>query len=45
MQFLPSSGCVRSSICTTWTLTKHIENMLDGNCTRMLQAILNKSLR
>ena len=29
--------------CTTWTLTEHIEKNLDGNCTRMLQAILNKS--
>ena len=30
--------------CTTWTLTKRLEN-LDGNYTRMLQAILNKSWR
>ena len=29
--------------CTTWTLTKRIEKNLDGNCTRMLRAILNKS--
>ena len=29
--------------CVTWTLTKSIEKMLDGNFTRMLQAILNKS--
>ena len=29
-------------ICTTWTLTKGIEKKLDGNCTRMLRAILNK---
>ena len=28
---------------TTWTPTKHIEKNLDGNCTRMLWAILNKS--
>ena len=28
---------------TTWMLTKCIEKRLDGNCTRMLQAILNKS--
>ena len=28
--------------CTTWTLTKRLEK-LDGNYTRMLQAILNKS--
>ena len=29
--------------CTTWTLTKRMEKKLDGNYTRMLQAILNKS--
>ena len=29
--------------CTTWTLTKHVEKKLDGNCTTMLRAILNKS--
>ena len=29
--------------CTTWTLTKHMEKKLDGNYTRMLQTILNKS--
>ena len=28
--------------CTTWTLTKQLEKKLDGNYTRMLQAILNK---
>ena len=28
--------------CTTWMLTKHIEKKLNRNCTRMLQAILNK---
>ena len=31
--------------CTTWTLTKQLEKKLDGNYTRMLQAILNKSWR
>ena len=31
--------------CTTWTLTKHLEKKLDGNCTRMLQAILSNSSR
>ena len=31
--------------CTTWTLTKRLEKKLDGNYTRMLQAILNKSRR
>ena len=30
---------------TTWTLTKRIEKKLDGNYTRMLRAILNKSWR
>ena len=29
--------------CTTWTLTKRTEKKLDGNYTRMLWAILNKS--
>ena len=32
-------------VCTTWTLTKHMEKMLDGNYTRILQAALNKSWR
>ena len=31
--------------CTTWTLTKRLEKKLDGNYTRTLQAILNKSWR
>ena len=31
--------------CTTWTLTKPMEKKLDGNYTRMLWAILNKSWR
>ena len=30
---------------TTWTLTKRMEKKLDGNYTRMLRAILNKSWR
>ena len=29
--------------CTTWTLTKRLEKKLDGNYTRMLRAISNKS--
>ena len=29
--------------CTIWTLTKRLEKKLDGNYTRMLRAILNKS--
>ena len=31
--------------CTFWTLTKRLEKKLDGNYTRILQAILNKSWR
>ena len=31
--------------CTTWTLTKQLERKLDGNYTRMLRAVLNKSWR
>ena len=31
--------------CTTWTLTKRLKKKLDGNYTRMLRAILNKSWR
>ena len=31
--------------CTTWTLTKRLEKKQDGNYTRMLRAIWNKSLQ
>ena len=31
--------------CTPWTLTKRLERRLDGNYTRMLRAVLNKSWR
>ena len=31
--------------CTTWTLTKRMEKKLNGNYTRMLRAILNRSWR
>ena len=31
--------------CTTWTLTKRLEKKLDGNYSRMLRAVLNKSWR
>ena len=31
--------------CTTWMLTKRLERKLDGNYTRMLRAVLNKSWR
>ena len=31
--------------CTIWTLTKRLKKKLDGNYTKMLRAILNKSKR
>ena len=31
--------------CTTWMLTKRKEKKLDGNCTSMLRAVLNKFWR
>ena len=31
--------------CTTWTLTKRLEKKLNGNYTRILRTILNKSWR
>ena len=31
--------------CTSWTLTKRLEKKLEGNYTRMLRAVLNKSWR
>ena len=31
--------------CTTWTITKRMEKKLDGNYSRMLRAILNKTWR
>ena len=31
--------------CITWMLTKRLEKKLDGNYTKMLRAILNKSWR
>ena len=31
--------------CTTWTLNKRLEKKIEGNYTRMLRAILNKSCR
>ena len=42
---LCSSVSAWSGGCTTWTLTKRLEKKLDGNYTRMLRAILNKSWR
>ena len=40
MEFLPSSNCVNT---TLWMQHKDTEKMPDGNCTRMLQVIVNKS--
>ena len=41
--FLASVVSILLYGCTTWTLTKRLEKKLDGNYTRMLRAILNKS--
>ena len=42
--FLPSSCYMNTTLGgTTWTLTKRLEKKLDGNCTRILRIILNKS--
>ena len=43
-----SQGAVVSILlygCTTWMLTKWLKKKLDGNYTRVLRAILNKSWR
>ena len=43
-----SQAAVKSILlygCTTWIITKRMEKKLDGNCIRMLRAILNKSWR
>ena len=29
--------------CSTWSLTKDMEKKVDGNCSRMLRVVLNKS--
>ena len=36
---------IRLHGCSTWTLTKRLEKTLDGNYTKMLRPILNKSWR
>ena len=41
--FQPAVVSILLCGCTTWTLTKRLEKKLDGNYTRMLRAILNKS--
>ena len=43
LSMFPHILCI--CIYTTWTLTKRLEKKLDGNYTRMLRAILNKSWR
>ena len=43
--FQPAVASILLYGCTTWTLTKRLERKLDGNYTRMLRAILNKSWR
>ena len=43
--FQPAVTSILLYGCTTWTLTKRLEKKLDGNYTRMLRAILNKSWR
>ena len=43
--FQPAVVSILLNGCTTWTLTKRLERKLDGNYTRMLRAILNKSWR
>ncbi len=40
-----SNHIILLDACTTWTQTKRLEKKLDGNYTRMLRAILNKSWR
>ena len=43
--FQAAIGSILLYGCTTWTLTKRLEKKLDGNYTRMLRAIFNKSWR
>ena len=47
MQFFSQAAVVSILLygCTTWKLTKTTEKKLDGNYTKMLRAILNKSWR
>ena len=41
--FLPVAVSIQLYRCTTWSLTKRVEEMLDGDYTRTLHAVLNKS--
>ena len=43
--FQPAIVSILLYRCTTWTLTKRLEKKRDGNYTRMLWAILNRSWR
>ena len=43
--FLAAVASILQYGCTTWTLPKRLEKKLDGNYTRMLREILNKSWR
>ena len=43
--FQAATGSILLYGCTIWTLTKRMKKKLDGNYTRMLRAILNKSWR
>ena len=43
IQFLRSSGCVNSTIWMHHMDTKCFEKKRDGNCTRLLRTVLNKS--
>ena len=43
--FQAAVGSILLYGCTTWTLTKRLKKNLDGNYTRILRAILNKSCR
>ena len=43
--FQAAVASILLSGCITWTLIKRLEKKLDGNYTRMLRAILNKSRR
>ena len=40
-----NENIIKVYLYTTWTLIKRLEKKLDGNYTRMLQAILNRSWR
>ena len=44
--FFQAAGHIDTAIlvCTTWDANRRLEKKLDGNYTRMLRAILNKSL-